>query len=145
MVLNDKVLIHADLATMDDIGGAYGLIKNGALAISGGHIMWVGPCAELPNIYKTWPKEDHTGRLITPALIDCHTHIIHGGDRSDEFEMRLNGASYEDVSRAGGGIISTVTQTRAASEDSLIASALPRIDCLIAEASVRLKLNRAMA
>ena len=121
--------------------GAYGLIHDGALAMSGGLIEWVGVSTDLPDFYIDWPQEDLAGRLVTPALIDCHTHIIHGGDRAAEFEMRLNGASYEDISRAGGGIVSTVKQTRAASEEDLIASALPRIDSLIAEGVTTLEIK----
>ena len=106
-----------------------------------GLIAWVGPQSELPEIYKAWPSEDLSRRLITPALIDCHTHIIHAGDRAAEFEMRLNGASYEEISLAGGGIVSTVKQTREASEADLIASALPRIDSLIAEGVTTLEIK----
>ena len=95
----------------------------------------------LPEVYKSWPAEDMSGRLITPALIDCHTHIVHAGDRAREFEMRLNGASYEDISKMGGGIVSTVKQTREASEQSLIESALPRIDKLIAEGVTTLEIK----
>lgn len=126
---------------MDDGPAAYGLIEDGALAVSGGVIKWVGPRSDVPNIYKAWPEEDLSGRLVTPALIDCHTHIIHAGDRAAEFEMRLNGASYEDISLSGGGIVSTVTQTRAASEADLVASALPRIDSLIAEGVTTLEIK----
>ena len=132
-MLGDTVFINAKLATMASGGPAYGLIDDGALAISGGYIAWVGARADLPKAYASWPQEDLSGRLITPALIDCHTHIIHGGDRAREFEMRLGGATYEDIARAGGGIVSTVKHTRAATQAQLVASALPRIDHLIAE------------
>ena len=131
--MTEKVFINAVLATLEDSGASYGLIEDGALALSKGVIDWVGPYSDLPEAYKDWPQEDLSGRLITPALIDCHTHIIHAGDRAREFEMRLNGASYEDISRAGGGVVSTVKFTRAASEEDLLASALPRIDSLLAE------------
>lgn len=96
-------------------------------------IAWVGAHADLPAIYADAPTTDLEGRLVTPGLIDCHTHLVFGGHRAVEFEMRLNGASYEEVARAGGGIISTVTATRDASEDALVAGALPRLDALIAE------------
>lgn len=139
--MDRKVFINATLATLDNNHTSYGLIKQGALAISGGLIVWVGPLSGLPEDYKTWPQDDVFGRLITPALIDCHTHIIHGGNRANEFEMRLNGASYEEISRAGGGIVSTVKQTRAASGQSLIMSALPRIDSLIAEGVTTLEIK----
>ncbi|MGJ8628122.1 MAG: imidazolonepropionase [Sulfitobacter sp.] len=117
------------LATM--VGPDYGLIAGGAVVMEQGHIIWVGD--DLPPQYADAPTEDMGGRLITPALIDCHTHLVHGGNRAREFEMRLQGASYADVARAGGGIVSTVTATRAADQDALIASALPRLDALIAE------------
>lgn len=131
--MSQKVFTHANLSTLDHSHTAYALIEDGALAISKGFIDWIGPYSDLPEIYKSWPQEDLSRRLITPALIDCHTHIVHAGDRAREFGMRLNGASYEDISRAGGGIVSTVKLTRAASEEDLLASALPRIDSLIAE------------
>lgn len=128
-----RVLTKATIATMQDGSADYGLIPDGAIAIRDGLIDWAGPFAELPAVYADWPNETHEGRLITPALVDCHTHIVHGGDRAREFEMRLNGASYEEVARAGGGIVSTVAATRAASLDQLVESALPRLDALIAE------------
>lgn len=139
--MNQKVFINAALATLDDSPNPYGLIESGALAVEHGRIAWLGALNDVPDRYKAWPQEDVSGRLITPALIDCHTHIIHAGDRAHEFEMRLGGASYADIARAGGGIISTVTQTRAASEDSLLASALPRIDRLIAEGVTTLEIK----
>lgn len=113
------------------VAGGYGLINTGAVAIRDDLIDWVG--TDVPGEYADWPSEDMNGRLITPALIDCHTHLIFGGNRAREFEMRLNGATYEDIARAGGGIVSTVTATRMATEDDLIRSALPRLDALIAE------------
>ena len=112
---------------------SYGLIDDGAIAISGGKIDWCGAFAELPEQFSAWPQKNLEGRLVTPALIDCHTHIVHGGNRANEFEMRLEGARYEDIARAGGGIVSTVKATRMASEAELLASALIRIDALIAE------------
>ena len=126
------ILTNCNIATMQD-EGAYGLIPKGALVLRGGKIAWVGPEAILPEDYADDTRRDMGGRLITPALIDCHTHLVFGGDRAREFEMRLNGASYEEVARAGGGIISTVKATRNASEDDLVTSALPRLDALIAE------------
>jgi len=126
------ILANCNIATMQD-EGAYGLIPEGALVLRGGKIAWVGPEAILPEDYANDTRRDLGGRLITPALIDCHTHLVFGGDRAREFEMRLNGASYEEVARAGGGIISTVKATRNASEDDLVTSALPRLDALIAE------------
>ncbi|MFZ1727116.1 MAG: imidazolonepropionase, partial [Albidovulum sp.] len=111
----------------------YGLIESAAIAVSQEKILWVGAQADIPTDVAAFAQHDLSGRLVTPALIDCHSHIVHGGNRAGEFEMRLKGASYEEVARAGGGIVSTVTATRAASEDDLIAAALPRVDALIAE------------
>lgn len=129
------LLTNATLATMDDQrpGEAYGLIAEGAVALDGARIAWVGPADQVPRTWREGPVTDLEGRLVTPALIDCHTHLVHGGNRAREFELRLQGASYEEIARAGGGIVSTVSQTRAASEDALLASALPRLDALIAE------------
>ncbi len=128
------ILTNTTIATMDpDISGPYGLLQDAVMAVENGIIGWVGAAAGLPDRYKALPKQDMSGRLITPSLIDCHTHIVAGGNRSKEFEMRLQGASYEDIARAGGGIISTVKATRAASEAALLAEALPRVDALIAE------------
>lgn len=111
--------------------GGYGLV-DGALALSGGRIAWVG-AGDPPCDYADWPAEDLGGRLVTPAPIDCHTHLVFGGNRAREFEMRLEGASYEDIARAGGGILSTVSATRALTADALAQAALPRLDALIAE------------
>ena len=128
-----QILSNATLATMLPDTSSYGLVKNGVVALRDGKIAWAGPEADLPAIFADWPREDLGGRLITPALVDCHTHIVFGGNRAREFELRLEGASYEEVARAGGGIVSTVTATRAASEDDLVANALPRVDALLAE------------
>jgi imidazolonepropionase len=112
----------------------YGLIDDGALAVQDGRIAWVGPRGDLPA---EWHKEsiehDAQGALITPGLIDCHTHLVYGGDRAAEFEARLNGASYEDIARAGGGIVSTVRATRAAGEADLLAQSRRRLRALLAE------------
>jgi imidazolonepropionase len=127
-----RVLTRARLATL--AGGApYGLIEEGALAIEGERIAWIGEEKALPERYLDWPSESLEGRLVTPALVDCHSHIVYGGSRDKEFELRLEGASYEEIARAGGGIRSTVAATRAASEDALLAAALPRVDALLAE------------
>ncbi|MDA4846054.1 imidazolonepropionase [Hoeflea poritis] len=124
------VLANASVATMTD---GYGLEEDGALAVEDDLISWIGKRDELPHKYAKYRTENLEGRLITPALIDCHTHIVHGGDRAREFEMRLEGASYEAIARAGGGIVSTVSATREASEAALLDSALARVDHLIAE------------
>ncbi|MEM9046784.1 MAG: imidazolonepropionase, partial [Pseudomonadota bacterium] len=130
--MSARLLTDAKLATMAGTA-PYGLIQEGAVVLEGERIAWVGPAVELPGTYSGLEAEPLEGRLITPAPIDCHTHLVFGGDRAREFEMRLEGASYEEVARAGGGIISTVKATREASEDELIQSALPRLDALIAE------------
>lgn len=111
--------------------GGYGLVEAGVIALEDGRIAHVG--TEVPAAFADVAAEDLQGRLVTPALIDCHTHLVFGGHRALEFEMRLNGASYEEVARAGGGIVSTVGATRLASEEALVAAALPRLDALIAE------------
>ncbi|KJS21123.1 MAG: imidazolonepropionase [Hoeflea sp. BRH_c9] len=126
------LLTNAVLATMDG-GAAYGLVPRGALVIEAGQIAWSGSEADLPSHYRKLETLDLEGRVVTPALIDCHTHIVHGGNRAREFEMRLEGATYEEIARAGGGIVSTVAATRAASESELLASALRRVDAMIAE------------
>lgn len=126
----DLLLTDARIATM--AGEDYGVIDDGAVAIAEGKITWIGPRSELPATAARTTRS-LAGRWITPALIDCHTHLVFGGDRADEFEQRLRGASYEDVARAGGGIMSTVRATRAASADALYAAALPRVQALAAE------------
>ncbi len=127
------VLSGAHIASMDQGKTPYGLIEQGAVAIDGAQIVWVGAATDLPPIYHNWAREDLPGGLLTPALVDCHTHIVYGGDRSKEWEMRLQGASYADIARAGGGILSTVTATRAASKDNLINSAQSRLNDFLAE------------
>jgi len=133
MMKTSKLFVDLNAATMCENQDAYGMIENAAIAITEGVIAWVGPVAELPAAFASLPRESFDGRTVTPGLIDCHTHIVHGGDRSVEFEMRLKGASYEELARAGGGIVSTVTATRSASEDTLLRDALRRVDALIAE------------
>ncbi len=129
MLLRNAILAGTDA----DADAPYGLIARGTVAIEGERIAWAGPEAALPERFRGLDALDLEGRLVTPGLIDCHTHIVHGGNRAAEFEMRLEGRSYEEIARAGGGILSTVTATRAAGEDALLAAALPRVDALIAE------------
>lgn len=112
-----------------------------AIVVDGGCIVWTGPEGDLPAQYRQAPRRDMGERLVTPGLIDCHTHIVFGGDRAREFEMRLEGASYEEIARAGGGILSSVYATRAASEDALLAGALPRVDALLAEGVTTLEVK----
>lgn len=127
--MSRRVLRNGRIATMQ--GEGYGLVPQGVVVIDNGRIAHVG--AESPNRFEGWPEEDLGGRLVTPAPIDCHTHLVYGGNRAREFEMRLNGASYEEIARAGGGIVSTVAATRGASEEALATGALPRLDALLAE------------
>jgi len=132
--LQEQLLTNLRVATMADADPvSYGLIEGAAVVIRDGKIAWLGAEAEIPETYSSFSRVSYGGRLLTPALIDCHTHIVFGGNRAAEFEMRLNGASYEDVARAGGGIISTVKATRGATETALLASALPRVDAMLAE------------
>lgn len=111
----------------------YGLVDRGAVAFDGDGILWIGPDADLPATFDRAGSRDLDGRLVTPGLIDCHTHLVHAGHRAGEFEMRLMGASYAEIAEAGGGIVSTVRATRGATEAELVASALPRLDAMLAE------------
>lgn len=126
----DIVWRNARLATM--AGPGMGLIENAIVASSGSEILYAGTAEDAPS-FLPCQTIDCEGRWITPGLIDCHTHIVYAGDRAQEFEMRLNGLSYEEIARSGGGIVSTMRATRAASEDQLVLAALPRLDALIAE------------
>lgn len=113
--------------------GDYGLINNAAIVVRDKRIIWVGSADTLPEQYCHLCSEDMGGRLVTPALIDCHTHLVFGGNRAREFEMRLNGVDYAEIARRGGGINSTVKDTREANDQELLASALRRLDALLAE------------
>jgi imidazolonepropionase len=130
----DQVWIGANIATMAGTA-PYGSIENAALAIKGERIAWIGAAAEGRGLAQAQGLEIHEaeGLWITPGLIDCHTHLVYGGNRVEEFEQRLCGVSYEDIARAGGGIQSTVRATRASSRDSLYESALSRLKFLMAE------------
>ncbi len=128
----DRIWKGARLATMAEGKPGLGIVEQGLIAARGGRIVYAGPEAEAPA-YEAPDVVDCAGRWITPGLVDCHTHIVYGGNRAHEFELRLAGASYEEIARAGGGIVSTMQATRSASEDSLVTSALPRVDALIAE------------
>jgi imidazolonepropionase len=130
----DTVWLNARLATLIEGRAELGVIDSGAIAAREGRIVFAGPEDELPSGARAAKRlVDCEGRWITPALIDCHTHLVYGGDRAREFELRLAGATYEQIAREGGGILSTVRATRAASEDELTRSALKRLDALIAE------------
>ena len=129
----DRVWRHARVATLDPARPGLGLLEDAAVACRGGRIVYVGPDLELPADLQTDIEVDCRGRLITPGLVDCHTHLVFGGNRAHEFELRLAGASYREIAEAGGGILSTVAATRAASLADLVGLALPRLDRLIGE------------
>jgi imidazolonepropionase len=127
----DTIWLDARLATMN--GPGLGIVERGAVAAKDGRIAFAGGMADLPSGWDAKARESLDGRWITPGLIDCHTHLAYAGNRAHEFELRLAGATYEEVARAGGGIVSTVKATRAASEDEIVAQSLPRLDALLAE------------
>jgi len=126
MIRADRLITDCRLATMVQGGEPYGAVEDAALLIAAGRIVWTGPRADLPA-HDATQTDRLDGRWVTPGLIDCHTHLVFGGDRSGEFEQRLGGATYEQIARAGGGIVSSVAATRAASENALYASALTRL------------------
>src|SRR6516164_6401280 len=129
----DTIWVDARLATLAQDRRGLGMLERGAVAAKDGRIAFAGPVAELPTGWDAESLVALDGRWITPGLIDCHTHLVYAGDRAHEFELRLAGASYEEIARAGGGIVSTVKATRAASEDDLVRASLPRLDRLLAE------------
>jgi imidazolonepropionase len=126
-----KLFTNLRLAAMTP--GSPGARGGMTIGVEAGRIALVAPQAALPAEWQSAEAEDLGGRLVTPALVDCHTHLVFGGNRANEFRMRLEGASYEEIARAGGGIVSTMKATRALSEDELVVVALPRLDALIAE------------
>ncbi len=127
-----KIFTNAQIATLAG-NDSFGMIAQGVIVVEGRKIAWLGTAKDLPDVYQSGETVNLEGRLVTPALIDCHSHIVFGGNRATEFEQRLNGASYEEVAKAGGGIVSTVTATRLASDSALLADALTRVDAMIAE------------
>ncbi len=134
------LLTHARLVTLRGETG-YGVIEDGALGWRDGVFDYVGPADRLPDDLRDRARLDGDGRLVTPGLIDCHTHVVFGGDRAGEFEQRLQGASYEDIARNGGGIVSTVRATRALDEDALLAASLPRARALLADGVTTLEIK----
>ncbi len=136
----DALWTNIHIATMAD-PGSYGEIRDGALAVRNGRIAWIGPRAGLPSGYRAAHVHDGEACWLTPGLIDCHTHVIHAGNRSEEFEARLNGAGYEEIARRGGGIMSTVRATREASEQALLDVSLPRVRALLAEGVTTLEIK----
>ena len=137
----DAIWTDARLATLDPGKPGLGIVEKAALATIDDRIAYVGREADLPTGWDAKNTFACHGMWITPGLIDCHTHIVHGGDRAQEFEQRLAGASYEEVARAGGGIMSTVRATREASEDDLVASALPRLEQFAAEGTTTIEIK----
>jgi len=135
---SDLLLHNVSIATM--VGGRYGLIPKGAVLIDGGTIVWAGPLSELPHA-EARKTIAGRGRLATPGLIDCHTHIVYGGNRAGEFEQRLQGVPYEEIAARGGGILSTVRATRRSSAEALAAAARPRIRNLIREGVTTLEIK----
>lgn len=133
---------NARLATLAPHAPGLGIVEKGAVAVRGDSIVFAGPESDLPaDFAKSAPVTDCEGRWITPGLVDCHTHLIYAGNRAHEFELRLAGATYEEIARAGGGIISSVKNLRAASEQDLVAQALPRLDALVAEGATTVEIK----
>jgi imidazolonepropionase len=135
----DALWRNVHLATLE--GDGYGEIADGAIAVRDGRIAWLGRDVDLPLGYDTAAEIDGQGCWLTPGLIDCHTHIVYAGSRGDEFEARLNGVAYEEIARRGGGILSTVRATRAASEKQLLDASLPRVRHLLAEGVTTLEIK----
>lgn len=135
----DALWQNVHLATLE--GQGYGTMRDGAIATKDGRIAWAGPRSTLPANYRADQEHDGGGLWLTPGLIDCHTHIVYAGNRSDEFEARLNGVAYEEIARNGGGIVSTVRATRAASDDTLLKASLPRVRNLLAEGVTTLEIK----
>src|SRR3981189_3126411 len=129
----DRIWHNARLATVRGDLPDLGVIERGVIAARDGRIAFAGDRSDFPACADAAERIDCAGRWITPGLVDCHTHLVFGGNRAHEFALRLQGASYEAIARAGGGIVSTVAATRASSEAELVASALPRLDALIGE------------
>ncbi len=131
----DTLWLGVKLARMTLDGGPYGLIEDGALAVKSGEICWLGESDQLPGVAEMLAPEIHKGlgMCVTPGLIDCHTHLVYAGTRAREFEMRLQGATYEELSQAGGGILATVQATRSASRETLNRESLPRLRVLMNE------------
>ena len=138
----DGIAVGASLATLADDAG-YGAIDDGALGWRAGRIVFAGRRADLPDVPEALADAviEFDGGWLTPGLVDCHTHAVFAGDRATEFEQRLQGASYEEIARSGGGIVSTVRATRAASEDELLAQSLPRVRALLADGATTLEVK----
>jgi len=133
-----QVWRNARLATRADPAD---VVENAAIVVRGDRIEWFGAEADLPSGFADASNHDLQQRIVTPGLVDCHTHLVYAGNRAEEFAMRLEGASYEDIAKRGGGIVSTVRNTRAASEDELFAQSLRRLDALLAEGVTALEIK----
>jgi imidazolonepropionase len=141
MPVLDRLWHRCRLATLSSSRPGLGIIEDGIIASRGGCIVYAGAAADASSSLDAQERIDCDGRWITPGLIDCHTHLVYGGDRAGEFEQRLAGVSYEEIARAGGGILSTVRATRQASEDELVASARPRLAALMAEGMTTIEIK----
>src|ERR1700758_570242 len=141
MTVADRVWHRCRLATLSPRREGLGIVEDGMIAASDGIIVYAGPKADAPTGLDPAERTDCEGRWITPGLVDCHTHLVYGGNRAEEFELRLAGASYEEIARRGGGIVSTVKATRAASEDELVLGAQRRLDALMAEGVTTLEIK----
>lgn len=137
----ERLFRNTRLATLAPGRPGLGLVEKGAIAVKNGRIAYAGPEADLPADLKAGEVTDLGGRWITPGLIDCHTHLIYAGNRAHEFELRLRGASYEEIARAGGGIVSTVKHCREADQAELVRQSLPRLDALIAEGATTVEVK----
>lgn len=139
----DNITVHITLWTHLVLAGPSTHVPDACIATEGSRIAWAGPRAELPSHYQAQARQTHNlnGALVMPGLVDCHTHLVFGGHRAEEFALRLSGASYEEIARRGGGIVSTVRATRAASEDELFTAALRRLDAMIAEGVTALEIK----
>ena len=136
----DLVLTDLNAATMAAGCGPYGLVENAAIAVKDGRIAWVGPAADMPS-GNAGETRSMNGQWLTPALVDCHTHLVFAGNRAAEFELRLGGASYEEIARAGGGIMSTVNATREAKSSTLLRQTAARLNILRAEGCATIEIK----
>ncbi len=129
--MQDSVYTNCSVATMVQGDKPYGLVSDATFVVQNSQIAWLGRASDLPAHFSALKTEDLAGRLVTPSLIDCHTHLVFGGTRANEFEARLTGVSYQEIAKRGGGIVSTVKATRCASDETLLTQALKRVDSLI--------------
>ncbi|MFI4887950.1 MAG: imidazolonepropionase [Burkholderiales bacterium] len=140
MAAFDLLVTNANLATMRDAAG-YGIVLDGALGIRDGMIGWIGVARDVPRDARATRTIDAGRRWVTPGLVECHTHLVHAGNRADEFERRMGGASYAQIAAAGGGIQSTVKATRAANDDALSAASAPRLEAMAAQGATTVEIK----